>query len=199
MHRLPLAAFLAAGLAALVAFATPPFATADAPDASQREIVALATHTVEITYSEQQGDLRNATIRITPREGSARRLGDIEALGFLSSGHTPGSNWHLLSSVRQSREGVIEARGRVPAPELLQAFAIRTATRTHMWGSSSAQGDGDDREEPKEAGDGDGEGDRDGGCTNICMEIIDPWTCECSDPNPFPDKIRRNGTVTFDI
>lgn len=207
MHRLSRTAFLAAGLVALVAFAAPPFASS--PDDRQRETVALPSHTVEITYAERRGDLRRATIRITPRERSSRRLGEVEELGFLSSGHTTGSSWHVLSSVRQSRDGVVEARGRVPAPELLRGFAIRTASGDHLWGSPSARGDGDDKEDPEEPGDGDDDagddddGDDDGetsGCGGKqCMELINPWTCECTDPNPFPDRGGDGQRVTLGI
>jgi len=59
-------------------------------------------------------------------------------------------------------------RARIPSPRQLTAFALLTETgASHVWTDPSTN------DEP--------EGER--GCPGgTCMEIIDPWTCTCSDP-----------------
>lgn len=183
---------LSALLVPLILLARPPSQTEGAP-----VVLESTSHTVEIEYSERHGALRRATVRITPREGRPSWRGEIGQLAFWSA----ESGWHVLTS-RTDRRGAYEARGRVPAPDQLGAFAIRTATGSvHTWRSPAQSLGDDDKDKPKEpdpddpgtddpgtGGDRNGDSDQ---CTNVCMELINPWTCECTDTDPWGNEERR--------
>ena len=141
---------------------------------------ALATsHTVRIAYASTDGALRPATIRIT-RQRDARPTwrGAVEQIAVRGP-----DGWILIESVRRI-EGGVEARGDLPAPRQITAFAILTDRgESHVWTNPSTY-DGPEGDTP--------EGER--GCPGVtCMEIIDPWTCTCSDPDPWGDDDEEDG------
>lgn len=153
----------------LIAFGSP-LAT---PAAPVTDATLAASHTVRIAYASTEGDLRNATLRVT-RQRDARPAwrGTIKAVAV----HGP-DGWIVIESVRPV-EGGISARARIPAPRQITAFALLTDTgASHVWTNP------DTYDEP--------EGDKpeaESGCPGVtCMEIIDPWTCTCSDPDPWED------------
>ena len=189
------AALLVASLVALAGLvaATP---TSDAPRS--------ATHTVEITYAEGRGDLRRATVRIRPETRTRPTWrGEIVQIAFYTGRR---SGWQVFRA-GTARDGVYEIEAWLPPFAAIRAFGVRTDTGgSHVWQSPSTYDDDEDTGDDKEApgtGDGDdgggGDGDGDGGCTNTCMEIIDPWTCECSDPDPWEGERPGQQQVSFKI
>ena len=194
------AALLVASLVALAGLvaATP---TSDAPRS--------ATHTVEITYAEGRGDLRRAIVRIRPetRTRPAWR-GEIVQIAFYTGRQ---SGWQVFRA-GAARDGVYQIEAQLPPFAAIRAFGVRTNPGdSHVWQSPSTYGDdddedtGDDKEDPGTGdgddggGDDDDDGDDGGGCTNMCMEIINPWTCECSDPDPWEGERPGQQQVSFKI
>ena len=160
-------------LPALALLLALPLVAFDAPVAPSPDHAAVATsHTVEIEYASTDGDLRNATLRIT-RRGDARPAwrGAIKQIAV----HGP-DGWILIESVRRI-EGGVEARARIPGPSGVYAFAILTDEGlSRVWTNPALP------PAPKPTAESQS-------CPGLrCMELIDPWNCTCSDPNPWPER-----------
>lgn len=222
------------GLAALsilllAAFWTPP------PVQNDATAISAATHTVTIKYLDTRGPMRRVEVSVEPRErGSrARWEGEIAEVAVCFGPRNRSFNPReqninigvgelqecVMARVSMSRQGSAAARLRLPAPNRILSFGIRTTEgRSFMFSRNEmAYGDddnGDDKDPPKEdpddpkdpddPGDDDDDGDDgDEGCSGAadCTGIINPWTCECDEDivDPWEDERQASETITFGI
>ncbi|MGB3543447.1 hypothetical protein [Rubrivirga sp.] len=89
------------------------------PSQAQR---SNATHTLQIEYSEQRGDLRAATLSIAPaHDGMAPlRRGDVDQMAVLST----AGQWIVLDRILSSGFGS-EARARLPGPRSILMILVK--------------------------------------------------------------------------
>ncbi|MEM9998517.1 MAG: hypothetical protein AAF809_12515 [Bacteroidota bacterium] len=190
--RLLMAGALVCALTAVV-----PAAHADtAPSTSEPSvsfIVVQNTHTVQVEYRSRSGALRQArvTVRPTERGGRAAWARNLSAVFFTAPRSTPGLDRHSLADriIEVERDGeTFVGTGLVPAPEYLREFLLRSGRTTHgflmpLSGADDPPVDDPPKDDPPAD---DPPADDDCSCAG-CMEICDPWTCECDDPDPFPE------------
>ncbi|MEL6442998.1 MAG: hypothetical protein AAFY55_14825 [Bacteroidota bacterium] len=191
-----LARFLFGGvlLCTLTAFASAPSTAELSSEPTASVTIVKSTHTVRVEYLSRSGALRRARVTITPVERGARAewTRDLEAVFFTAPRSTPGLSRYSLADRLITAEGgefPFVGEGLVPAPEYLREFLVRSRGTTHgflMPLSGTDDPPADDPPKGDPPADDPPEDDDDCSCAG-CMEICDPWTCECSDPDPFPE------------
>ena len=212
----PLLLGLAAlGVLVLAAFWTP------GPVSYQASEISAATHTVTIKYLDARGPLRRAEVSVEPREGArARWRGEIAEVAICAGPQERniglGELQECTIARASTRQGRASAQMRLPAPNRIVSFAIRTSDgRSFVFPRNEmAYGDddkGDDKEPPKEdpeepadpADPDDPDGDGNEGCSGAadCVGLINPWTCECEEEivDPWEGERATGETLSFGI
>ncbi|MEM0963076.1 MAG: hypothetical protein AAGK21_11145 [Bacteroidota bacterium] len=178
-------------LAALSASPIPETEDSANPTATLNDLTQ--SFTIEIVMARGRGDIRRGTITATPQRGARPPWrGTVTSIALFGP-----DGWIIIESIRQTRNGGFRARGRMPSNPT--AFAVLTDSGfSRIWGSPTAYGppEGEPEEpiKPEEPGEPGGGED---GCPGVtCMDIINPWTCECDDVDPWEEDEDEDETET---
>ncbi|MEM8602103.1 MAG: hypothetical protein AAGF99_19475 [Bacteroidota bacterium] len=188
---------LMAGVLVCILIAVAPTAYAESPlsisELPASFTVVQSTHTVQVEYRSRSGALRQARVTIRPTERGARApwARNLSEVFFTAPRSTPGLGRHSLADriIQVERDGdTFVGTGLVPAPEYLREFLLRSDGTTHGFLMPlSGNDDPPVDDPPKDDPPADDPPDDDDCSCSGCMEICDPWTCECDDPDPFPE------------
>ncbi|MEM6785186.1 MAG: hypothetical protein AAF624_15805 [Bacteroidota bacterium] len=175
--------------------------TGAAPSISEPPVsftIVQSTHTVQVEYRSRSGALRQARVTVMPveRGGRAAWARNLSAVFFTAPRSTPGLGRHSLADriIEVERDGdTFVGTGLVPAPEYLREFLLRSGSTTRgflmpLSGNDDPPADDPPKDDPPKDGPPTDDPPTDDDCSCAdCMDICDPWTCECGDSDPFPE------------